>query len=41
MATFNPLLKMNDHQKTLLLFDGHFEEIRFWDISAVGNPKSI
>lgn len=41
MATFNQLLKMNDHQENLLLFDGHFEAIRFWDIFAVGNPKSI
>lgn len=41
MATFNQLLKMNDHQENVLLFDGHFEAIRFWDTSAVSNPKNI
>ena len=41
MATFSHLLKMNEHQKTWLLFNGHTEAIRFWDIFAAGNPKSI
>ena len=41
MATFSHLLKMNEHQKTWLLFNGHTEAIRFWDIFAEGNPKGI